>query len=102
MDAKKIRKEFGYEEKPKQWQIGFDALLRHMPDYQKEANKDSPVHGGVSLPFGRLQAICSSRCKSMAVPKLNLEMDLCFHGEDYDRKYIVCNENNCLLIKAAN
>jgi hypothetical protein len=35
MDAEKIRKDFGYEGKPKQWQMGFDALLRHMPDYLK-------------------------------------------------------------------
>ena len=35
MDIEGIKKEFGYKGKPKQWQIGFDALLRHMPDYVK-------------------------------------------------------------------
>ena len=36
LDAEKIREEFGYIGKPKQWQMGFDALLKHMPDYLKE------------------------------------------------------------------
>ena len=35
MDIEKIKEEFGYKGKPKQWQVGFDALLRHMPDYLK-------------------------------------------------------------------
>lgn len=32
----KIKQEFGYDGKPKQWQQGFDALLRHLPDIIKE------------------------------------------------------------------
>lgn len=43
MNEEKIRKEFGYEGKSKQWQLGFDALLRHIPSYIKEANKLGPV-----------------------------------------------------------
>lgn len=39
MDSEKIKEEFGYKGKPKQWQVGFDALLKHMPDYLK-ANKE--------------------------------------------------------------
>ena len=33
MDNDKIRKDFCYEGKSKQWQLGFDALLRHLPSY---------------------------------------------------------------------
>ena len=33
MDNEKIRKEFGYEGKSKEYQRGFDALLRHLPSY---------------------------------------------------------------------
>ena len=29
----KIKKEFGYAGKPKQWQVGFDSLLRYLSDY---------------------------------------------------------------------
>lgn len=51
MDSEKVKEEFGYRGKPKQWQMGFDALLRHMPDYLK-ANKepvaDVPLQCGVS------------------------------------------------------
>ena len=35
-DAETIRKEFAYDGKPKQWQIGFDALLKHLPDYVED------------------------------------------------------------------
>ena len=33
MDNEKIRKAFGYEGKSREWQRGFDALLRHLPTY---------------------------------------------------------------------
>lgn len=33
MDNEKIRKDFGYEGKSKEYQRGFDALLRHLPSY---------------------------------------------------------------------
>ena len=33
MTEDKIKKEFGYDGKPLQWKMGFDALLRHMSSY---------------------------------------------------------------------
>lgn len=47
VDADKIRHEFGYDGKPLQWKLGFDALLRHLPTYilvgmqeEKKRNKE--------------------------------------------------------------
>ena len=57
MDAEKIREEFGYAGKPKQWKAGFDALLKHLPDYQKEANRDSLAERRV------IKRVCSEATK---------------------------------------
>ncbi len=37
----KVKEEFGYVGKPKQWQLGFDALLHHLPDIIKYFNSIS-------------------------------------------------------------
>lgn len=38
-----IRQEFGYNGKPKQWQQGFDVLLRHLNDYLTLLNSLRPL-----------------------------------------------------------
>jgi hypothetical protein len=41
MNFSKIRKEFGYDGKSKQWQQGFDSLAGHIEDLLKEDIKMS-------------------------------------------------------------
>jgi hypothetical protein len=81
-----LRKQYAYAGKPKQWQEGFDALLKHLPDYvnQNEGTTDGQLEPSVmdkkdlGKHIGQLLAQCSKETGYSS---------LTFYSEDFGHSY---------------
>ena len=83
----KIREDFGYTGKPKQWQQGFDALLKHIPEYIEAFAKDTALAQTIMADTLLRMALTASRGRLLDVT--NTEHDKVFEkiAEYLDKKY---------------
>ena len=62
----RLREEYGYDGKPKQWKEGFDSALKELPSLLQDSEKISLISGTIDL--------ASDWCEEQVLPKSQICM----------------------------
>ncbi|MFA5395441.1 MAG: hypothetical protein WC346_05405 [Methanogenium sp.] len=93
-----IKKQFGYNGKPKQWQVGFDALLNHIDDlFRIDIQQKKEVISKTPLPEKVFYDHIFSLIKNLLIDNINYKT--CYYSDKsvYDLKEDTKERSNYIL-----